>query len=188
MPNINKYSLILCEGNTNSLDYKIYSAIFDDKLIVPCGANSILKIREIKLKEYENACAITDRDVLTREDITALQSDNIFCTRVRAVENLLVSGNIPLKVCEKLKVKNASLKVEDIKKTLFEKYGKKLKKEFDFEITQDNILEFYNPKKVVDTVALMLKTSKAEYEKAFFEMLETKEVQEELKKFVVTND
>ena len=43
--NITDYSIILCEGNYNSLDYKIYSKIFDDKTVIPCGANSILKIK-----------------------------------------------------------------------------------------------------------------------------------------------
>ena len=188
MPNINEYSLILCEGNTNSLDYRIYSAIFEDKLIVPCGANSILKIQEVKLKEYKNACAITDRDIMTKKEIAKLENDNIFCTCVRAVENLLVIDPVLQKICEKLKVKSYMKKIESIKSTLFEKYGKKLNKEFDFEVTKDSILEFYSPKKVIDTVALMLKMSKTEYENAFFELLYLEEVKRAIKKYICTND
>ena len=165
--NITDYSIILCEGNYNSLDYKIYSKIFDDKTVIPCGANSILKIKELKLKKQNSVCAITDRDFKTEAEIIKLQNEDIYTLKVRAIENLLVANGVIEYICKMLSVKNYKSKIEFIKQTMYEKYGKKLNKQFDIEITKENILEYYNPKKVVDTVAVMLGVSRNDYEEKF---------------------
>lgn len=172
MDDISSFSTILCEGSTNSLDFKIYSRLFDNKLIIPCGANSILKIKELKLYNHENICAITDRDTATNEEIINLKKYRIFTIKTRAVENLLVTDEVLYRICEKNKTLNYEEKVDNIKTILLKKYGKKLNKIYDIEIDKENILEFYNPKKVIDTVTSMLSISKADYINDFFELMD----------------
>lgn len=172
---IKKYSTILCEGDIKSLDYRIYSKAFNKQEVIPCGANSILKIRELKLKNKGNVCAITDRDLLTKEEINNLMKDDILTLKVRAVENLLVTDESLYAICEKLNVIEFKSRITSIKHILFNKYEKKLNKQFDFKIDENNILKYCNPKKVIDTVSTMLGLSKNEYINTFFELLENKE-------------
>ncbi|MBR3280280.1 MAG: hypothetical protein IKI57_00330 [Clostridia bacterium] len=184
---IKKYQIILCEGDIHSIDFQIYSILFSDKTILPCGANSILKIKEEKLKEKDDVCAITDRDLLTDDYIKKLREDKIFCLKVRAVENILVIDCVMCLICQKEGIENYEKVISNIKKTLFLKYGKKLNKEFKIEINENNILEFYNPKKVIDTVALMLNMSKKEYIRVFFEILiENDLLKEKVKKLILS--
>ena len=169
------YSTILCEGDFNSLDYRIYSKVFDKQEVIPCGANSILKMKELKLKNKESVCSITDRDLLTEDDISELMKIDIYTLKVRAIENVLVTDYAMHEICKKLDVGDSDKTISSIKKTLFNKYGKKLNKLFEFEISEDNILEFYNPKKVVDTVSIMLGLSKNEYINSFYDLLDNKD-------------
>ncbi len=165
------YSNILCEGDINSLDYKIYKKVFENINIIPCGSNSILKVKELKHKDDQTTCAITDRDTLTNDEINRLKEENIYTLKVRAVENLLVTDEILYKICEKRNIKEYTKEIQDIKNILFNKYGKKLNKLFEVEINENNILEFYEPKKVIDTVSKMLNMSKNDYAETFFEIL-----------------
>ncbi len=181
MNKFEKYKTILCEGNENSLDYMIYSHVFANKKIIPCGAISVLKVRELKHKD-NNACAITDRDNLNKDDIKNLEKEDIYALKVRAIENLLVTDEALRKVCDELKIHDIDKNINSIKDILYEKYGKKLGKNFEIEITKENILEFYNPKKVVETVALMLKVSKREYEDTFFKLLKENKIK--LQKYI----
>ena len=99
------YSNILCEVDNNSLNDKIYKKVFEDKNIIPCGSNSILKVKELKHKDDQTTCAITDRDTLTNDEINRLKEENIYTLKVRAVENLLVTDEILYKICEKRNIK-----------------------------------------------------------------------------------
>ncbi len=182
---IDDYLTILCEGDENSLDYRIYSKVFEDKTIIPCGSNSVLKVKELKHKDDENTCAITDRDVLSQDEIDKYREQNIFTLKVRAVENLLVSGEILELVCEKLGVKNYKEEINNIKNILFNKYGKRLNKQFEIDITKENILEFYDPKKVIDTVSVMLNLSKNEYIKEFFELLNDNSFKKKVRESII---
>ena len=165
------YSTILCEGNSNSLDYKIYKKIFPNKQIIPCGANSILKIKEYKHEKFNNVCAITDKDKLNMVEIDELEKHHIFCLRVRAIENLMVSDEALKNICDEMKVANYFEKIDNIKTVLFNKYGAKLNKEFSCIITKNNILLYFYPKRVVGTVSSMLKISKASFENYFYKVL-----------------
>ncbi len=182
---INDYSVILCEGDINSLDYQIYGKVFEDKTIIPCGANSVLKVKELKHKDDENTCAIMDRDVLTQDEIDKYREQNIFTLKIRAVENLLVANETLERVCEKLGVKNYNEEINNIKSILFNKYGKKLNKMFEIDINEDNILEFYDPKKVIDTVSVMLNLSKNEYIKEFFELLNDNSFKKTVREIII---
>ncbi len=182
---VKEFDTILCEGSFNSLDYRIYSLVFSDKLIIPCGAHSKLKIQEMKLSNRKNIYAITDRDILTLQEIEKLKTCNIYTTKVRAIENILVADKIIEKVCTKLEISQYLMKIEQIKQVLFEKYGKKLNKSYDFTINNKNILEYYTPKKVIDTVSKMLGVSKTEYEEAFFVILKKyKRIKEQVRQYL----
>ena len=178
-------SIILCEGDINSLDYQIYSKLFANKKVIPCGSNSILKVKEEKLKGHENVCAITDRDVLSSSDIEDLLKEDIYTLKVRAIENVLVIDLVLNYICKKENIKEFETVTNNIKHILFNKYGKRLNKQFEFNINDDNILKFYNPKKVIDTVALMLNMSKREYLNSFFDILEDHTFSEKIKRCIL---
>ena len=120
---ISDFSNILCEGDKNSLDYQIYSMAFADKNVLPCGSNSLLKVKEEKLKNQESVCAITDRDILSKKEIEDLKVEGIYTLKVRAIENILVADFAIYGICDNKKIKNSNSLIKEIKHILFNKYG-----------------------------------------------------------------
>ena len=168
------YSNILCEGDKNSLDYQVYSIVFADKNVLPCGAKSLLMVKEEKLKNKESVCAIIDRDILSKKEIETLKNDDIYTLKVRAIENLFVTDFAIYEICDNKNIERYEASIKEIKRILFNKYGKRLNKQYEIVINEENILEFYDPKKVINTVALMLNMSQNEYIKVFFDLLKKK--------------
>ena len=92
-----RQKILFVEGTKNSYDHYLYQEIYKDKgyHIIPCGGCQEV-IRLVKAKRtYEKLNAIivygiVDRDFRTAGEISALQSDGIYCLDVAEVENLFV--------------------------------------------------------------------------------------------------
>lgn len=173
---------ILCEGDYKSFDYRIYDCLFckyidssKNSTIIPNGSRSLLMKRMAKFED-DLYCAIIDRDTLTMDEVNGLLKNKIHVLRVRAIENLLVTDESLNAICANKNISEFNNKIRDIKQVIFKKYGKRLNNLFDFEINENNILEYYNPKKVIDTVALLLNMSRNEYINTFLNILDTNEL------------
>ena len=91
----NRKNVLFVEGDTKSYDNWLYSAIYADYYIVPCGGCSQV-IRNTKafastaglhdLKAY----GLIDRDFRSEENLCALEHDGIYCLKVAEIENLFL--------------------------------------------------------------------------------------------------
>ncbi|WP_297687512.1 DUF4435 domain-containing protein [uncultured Anaerococcus sp.] len=87
--------VIFVEGEQTSFDTILYSMIYTEYLIVPCGSCSqvILKTKAFKntlsLHNF-NVYGIIDRDFRTENEIEKLKKDNIFVLNVAEIENLFL--------------------------------------------------------------------------------------------------
>jgi len=99
----NRKPIIFVEGESDSYDTKLYSAVYSDYYIVPCGgcvevisrtkAFRRLQIEQSQLHHIE-AYGVIDRDYRTDTEITALESHKIYTLKVAEVENLFLTEEI----------------------------------------------------------------------------------------------
>lgn len=87
--------ILYCEGESNSLDKQVYSAIFPDYLIKECGGCDVVKqykisINRLGLEKNKSIYAIVDRDLKNDNEVKKCYSKyGINVLKVLEVENLL---------------------------------------------------------------------------------------------------
>ena len=86
---------LFVEGERNSYDTQLYSELYPDYYIIPCGSCSQVIARtkafhnNPSLHDYE-AYGIIDRDFRSEHEINKYQNDNIYTIEVAEVENLFI--------------------------------------------------------------------------------------------------
>lgn len=118
----NRQKVLLVEGDSqNSIDNKLYSAIFKDYNVISVeSCNKVIEItkaykdRHLQDKHYCEVKGIVDRDRRSNNEIEKLKQDNIFCPEVAEVENLFLLPEVIQVVAKKINIK------EDIEKILKE--------------------------------------------------------------------
>ena len=119
----NRQKVLLVEGDSqNSIDNKLYSAIFKDYNVISVeSCNKVIEItkaykdRHLQDKHYCEVKGIVDRDRRSNNEIEKLKQDNIFCPEVAEVENLFLLPEVIQVVAKKINIKE-----EDIEKILKE--------------------------------------------------------------------
>lgn len=91
--------ILFCEGTKESLDYRIYSILFDRKAsIIPVGGHIEVEKYTKLYNNIENkkttAYGIIDRDQHSHEKIEEYKKDNIFVLYFNEIEMLLISEEI----------------------------------------------------------------------------------------------
>ncbi|MBQ7617165.1 ATP-binding protein [bacterium] len=87
--------ILYCEGESNSLDKQVYSAIFPDYLIKECGGCDVVKqykisINRLGLEKNKSIYAVVDRDLKSDNEVKKCYSKyGINVLKVLEVENLL---------------------------------------------------------------------------------------------------
>lgn len=92
-----RQKILFVEGTKNSYDYSLYQEIYKNKEyhVIPCGGcKEVIQLVKAK-RTYEklnmiNVYGIVDRDFRTKEEISSLEKDGIYCLNVAEVENLFV--------------------------------------------------------------------------------------------------
>lgn len=95
-----KSNLLFCEGNNkSSIDYKIYSTIYDDYTIIP--VESCLKVIEYTKTINENteftrrkASGIIDNDFKEEIEISELNSSKVYTLNYNELENIFLDEKI----------------------------------------------------------------------------------------------
>ena len=113
----NRRPILFCEGDNQSLDYRIYSELFPDAIIRPVGScknvinytSSFNKLPEL----IHNAYGIVDRDFRTYEDIQLLKEKDVYVLKVCEIENLFIDEEYLNEFA--IKVNATKPIVEDIK-------------------------------------------------------------------------
>lgn len=95
----NRKPILFVEGTNDSYDAKLYSAIYKNYYVIPCGSCSSVIERTKAMKNtpqlhHISVNGLIDRDFRNDREITALQSHGIFTLAVAEVENLFITGEI----------------------------------------------------------------------------------------------
>lgn len=110
----NRKNIIFVEGDENSFDSRIYSLIYKDYFIVPCGGCEQVKSytkafrNESQLSEF-TAYGIIDRDFHSDEELEKYKDDHVYCLKVAEVENLFITEEMFKAVADLMACKRDSV-------------------------------------------------------------------------------
>ena len=88
-------NILFVEGEENSFDSQLYSILYPNYFIIPCGSCMQVIMRTKSFKSTQNihnnnVYGIIDRDFRTEDEINKLAKDNIYTLKVSEVENLFI--------------------------------------------------------------------------------------------------
>ncbi|WP_337382460.1 DUF4435 domain-containing protein [Desulfovibrio sp.] len=115
----NRRHVIFVEGTAGSYDTKLYSKIYEDYFVVPCGSCSEVILRTKAMKRsaqlhHLKCFGIIDRDYRSQQEINSLVNDGIYTIDVAEVENLFIIEEILYEVNRELGFTDDS-RIEKIK-------------------------------------------------------------------------
>ncbi|MHC5823374.1 MAG: DUF4435 domain-containing protein, partial [Nostoc sp.] len=117
--------ILFVEGDINSLEYFLFSHLFKNFTVTPCGGYeqvihstcSFLKLKSLHNIECKG---IIDRDFRTDEQVQYLKQRDIFCLDVSEIENLFLSEDVLRTVATDLnRPEDANSLVEQTQKLVF---------------------------------------------------------------------
>lgn len=121
--------ILLCEGKEQSMDIKLYTAIFPDYSVVPVDGcvNVINYVRSFNRisEKYIEAFGIIDSDFRSEEEVESLRKDNIYTINVAEIENVFLDASFLKLIAKQLLVEDLD-SVECIKKKVLEKLNQDL--------------------------------------------------------------
>ncbi|EEB36610.1 hypothetical protein ANHYDRO_00552 [Anaerococcus hydrogenalis DSM 7454] len=88
-------NILFVEGEESSFDNQLYSILYPDYFIIPCGScmQVIMRTKSFnstqKIHNY-SVYGLIDRDFRTEDEINKLEKDNIYTLKVAEVENLFI--------------------------------------------------------------------------------------------------
>ena len=125
----NRKTVLFVEGTKDSYDTKIYSEIYKNYYIVPCGScNNVItqtKAMNSNKQLHELKCyGIIDRDYRSDYEIEAYKKDSIYTLKVAEVENLFLVEEL-LKIVNKIMGFSTQTNIEEVKKYIIDERFKK---------------------------------------------------------------
>ncbi len=95
----NRKNVLFVEGTSGSYDTQLYSLIYKDYYIVPCGSCTQVIARtkafnNTTLLHHYMAYGLIDRDYRSDYEIESYKKDNIFTIEVAEIENLFVTEDL----------------------------------------------------------------------------------------------
>lgn len=139
-------AVLMCEGNENSIDVKVYSKIYPYFYIIPSGGCSdIVKlIRSIRKRNEDiMILGLIDRDANSKKEIRTLQKENsIYCTKLPFIENVICTPEVIKILCRYLNL-DYKQTIKIIKESLLKAWISKLKDAFpmNVSISRDDLIE-----------------------------------------------
>lgn len=136
-------NVLFVEGEKNSFDYQLYTELYPDYLIIPCGGCSqvIARTRAFRNSEMLHDCEVfglIDRDYRSDFEIAALNSDHIYTLDVAEVENLFLVEELIRLMAQQFAVSDVERALSDIKNFVMEIKFKNL---IDKQICQSVVAE-----------------------------------------------
>ena len=95
----NRKDVLFVEGDEGSFDVALYSGIYPDYYIIPCGSCSqvISRTKAFRNSKELHHCkvfGIIDRDYRSEHEIESYQQDDIYTLGVAEVENLFITSEV----------------------------------------------------------------------------------------------
>lgn len=120
----NRKRVIFVEGTSESYDTKLYSEIYKNYYVIPCGGCSTVIARTKAMRDtpqlHDIECyGIIDRDYRSEIEIAAYKNHNIYTLKVAEVENLFLVEEL-LSVVANLLAITDNRSIEKIKKYIIE--------------------------------------------------------------------
>ena len=121
----NRKKVLFVEGTAESYDTQLYSVIYKDYYVIPCGGCSSVinftKAMKDNAQLHHLECyGLIDRDYRTEEEIESLKAKGIYTIDVAEVENLFLVEELLLVINDILSPGDS--KVENIKNKIIEFY------------------------------------------------------------------
>lgn len=180
-----KKIILFCEGNYSSLDYKLYNILYEDAIVIPVGSWASVQVSTEKYRQLSDCVyGIMDKDSRGNILRVSLEKNNILFLKVRAIENLLATDEVVVRIIKSMKIRKPKKLLNSIKKTALSR----MQDDKDEIVNKKDVLTKYYPHEVIRllTIYLRLKNDKEYYEK-FFALLKRKgrnKVIEELKQYI----
>lgn len=95
--------VLLCEGNENSIDVRLYQAVYPCLLVIPVGGWSDVKKFQPQLKKRMCGYPVygmIDRDALLKSEIRKLKKAGIYCTKLPFIENVISCPEVIRILCD----------------------------------------------------------------------------------------
>lgn len=133
--NSEKIGVLLCEGDENSIDKIVYSAVFPDLVIVPLGScctimRLLSRVKKILASYHLYAFGIIDRDALSKPEIKKMkETRGVYTTKLPFIENIVCAPEMLNHLCEdmNLNYEETLEKInEQLMKILWQKFKESL--------------------------------------------------------------
>lgn len=196
----NRKPVLFVEGTNDSYDTKLYSEIYKDYYVIPCGSCSSVISQTKSMNKNEQlhnfkCYGIIDRDYRSDYEIEAYKEDNIFTLEVAEVENLFLTEEL-LQVVNDIMGFSDNSNIEKVKRYIIEKrFAEEIDKqiceaivsEMKFKLTTAAISK-KSEKKAKETLEKVFKEisyekMKIEQEQKFKQVLDSKIYKDVLKVF-----
>lgn len=196
----NRKNVLFVEGTKDSYDTKIYSEIYKNYYIVPCGScsNVILYTKSMKSNQqlhHLDCYGIIDRDYRSEHEINAHKESDIFTVNISEIDNLFLVEELLNIVNDILGYSDRQI-VENIKKYIIEdRFSKQINSQICEAVVSEIKYQFtiipISNKKEDDAKNSLEKALKEisydkikeEREKIYKDILKTKDYKEILKVF-----
>ena len=114
-------NVLFVEGTNSSYDFQLYTELYSDYLIIPCGGcdQVIAKARAYRNSQMLHECnvyGLIDRDYRSEHEITALKNDGVYILDVAEVENLFLTEELIRLMASRFGVSDIDQTVADVKK------------------------------------------------------------------------
>ena len=140
------YGILLCEGEMNSLDAKLYSKVYPALLVIPVGGwTDVTKLlRSIrKRNEGIEVFGLIDRDSNSKRKIKELRvNEGVYCTKLPFIENIICTPEIVKILCKHLDLDYRKT-IKSINQILLSAIANKIKDAFPVNVglTRDETIE-----------------------------------------------
>ena len=113
-------NVLFVEGEKNSYDYQLYTELYRDYLVIPCGGCSqvIARTKAFRSESILHDCEVyglIDRDYRSEAEIATLKNDHIYVLDVAEVENLFLVEELMQFAAQRFAVADDKAAVENIK-------------------------------------------------------------------------
>ncbi|MBR6148290.1 MAG: AAA family ATPase [Lachnospiraceae bacterium] len=113
-------NVLFVEGETNSYDSQLYTQIYHNHLVIPCGGCTqvIERTKAFRNSKMLHECTVyglIDRDYRSEREIASLKEKGIYVIDVAEVENLFLVEELVEFVAKRFAVKDVEQTIENIK-------------------------------------------------------------------------
>ncbi|MBP3200735.1 MAG: AAA family ATPase [Lachnospiraceae bacterium] len=112
--------VLLVEGESNSIDYSLYSCLFPNYFIIPSGSCSNVINKTIAMNDMKekmgfnyNIYGLIDRDYRNENEIKKYKSKHIYALNVAEVENLLIVPEVLEYMANKISLSDSIANARD---------------------------------------------------------------------------